>query len=556
VSATAGGLHGAASGQVGLGADSGQFDLNLNLSGPDASRIAAIELLQEFAGEPFSVSGHVRHEGDAYDSESIRITIGGLESELQGRVFGPENLVDVSVSAKAADSEVLRKLAKLSYLPDGAVILDGKIVKGEAEIEFTNTVLSIGDYQIKADGSLNLTPLSNDSDLAVSISGPSLLEVGRIAGSDILPEKRFAVSGRFHGTPSGFGVSNFLAQVGDSDLLGEFSADLKDKPRIVVELVSTRLDLSGEVRLPEEDEAVEPKAPVQRSGKVFSDEPLDTSWLQRADIDLDLKIDDFIANTLRVNDVHIGVQLHDGAIAVEPIRFRDDFGNITGSFHLAPQDGRYSLQATLAVENLHVGLSATDDQNRSTLPPFSGELKFNGDGNSIRTIMASSNGSVSFRQGSGKVKEVFGSALFKDVLLQVLRTLNPMRRSRDYQILECGIYDIEIVDGVAKIDTFAIQTDTMTTVASGTVNLKSEKLNIAFRAKPREGIGISLGTVANQLLEVRGTLQSPRIAVDAGRTVTTTGVAVATGGLSLLARGLWDRVSAETSICDDDQKRP
>ena len=134
VNATAGGLHGVVSGQVGLGADPGQFDLNINLSGPDASRIAAIELLQEFAGEPFSVSGHIRHEGDAYDSESIRIAIGGFESEVKGRVYGPENLVDVSVSAKAVDSEVLRKLAKLSYLPDGAVILDGKIVKGEAEI--------------------------------------------------------------------------------------------------------------------------------------------------------------------------------------------------------------------------------------------------------------------------------------------------------------------------------------------------------------------------------------------------------------------------------------
>jgi len=450
----------------------------------------------------------------------------------------------------------LRKLAKLSYLPDGAVILDGKIVKGEAEIEFTNTVLSIGNYQIKADGSLNLTPLSNDSDLAVSISGPSLLEVGLIVGSDVLPEKRFAVSGRFHGTPSGFGVSNFLAQVGDSDLLGEFSADLKDKPRIVGELVSTRLDLSGEERLPEEDEAVEPKTPVQRSGKVFSDEPLDTSWLQSADVDVDLKIDDFVANTLRVQDVHIGVLLQDGAFRIEPIQLRDEYGSITGSFHLTPQDGSYSLQALLVVENLHAGLSATDNQDRSALPPISGELKFDGGGNNIRSIMASSNGSVSFRQGSGKVKELFGSAIFKDVFLQVLRTLNPFRRSRDYQILECGIYDVTIAGGVATIDNFAIQTDTMTTVASGTVNLKSEKLNIAFRAKPREGIGISLGTVANQLLEVRGTLKSPRIRVDAGRTATTTGAAVATGGLSLLARGLWDRLSAEASICDKDQKRP
>ena len=89
-------------------------------------------------------------------------------------------------------------------------------------------------------------------------------------------------------------------------------------------------------------------------------------------------------------------------------------------------------------------------------------------------------------------------------------------------------------------------------VATGQVNLRNEKLDIAFRAKPREGIGISLGTVANQLLSLRGTLRSPSITIDVMSSVTTTGAAVATGGLSLLARGLWDRLSAEASICEEE----
>jgi hypothetical protein len=163
--------------------------------------------------------------------------------------------------------------------------------------------------------------------------------------------------------------------------------------------------------------------------------------------------------------------------------------------------------------------------------------------------MAGANGSMSIRQGSGKVKEVIGSFLFRDILVEVLRTLNPMRKSRDYQLLECGIYRVTVEDGLMTIDEFVIQTDIMTTVAQGELNLANERLEVGFRAKPREGIGISLGTVANQLLEVRGTLKEPRIRMDAGRTATTTGAAVATGGLSLLARGLWDRLSAESDVC-------
>jgi hypothetical protein len=51
-------------------------------------------------------------------------------------------------------------------------------------------------------------------------------------------------------------------------------------------------------------------------------------------------------------------------------------------------------------------------------------------------------------------------------------------------------------------------------------------------------------------------LRAPKIVVDVGKTAATTGAAVATGGLSLLARGLWNRLSAETSICEKKSKKP
>ena len=50
-------------------------------------------------------------------------------------------------------------------------------------------------------------------------------------------------------------------------------------------------------------------------------------------------------------------------------------------------------------------------------------------------------------------------------------------------------------------------------------------------------------------------LGSDAVGLDAGLIdlVTTTGAAVATGGISLLARGLWDRLSAEESICTPEE---
>jgi hypothetical protein len=83
-------------------------------------------------------------------------------------------------------------------------------------------------------------------------------------------------------------------------------------------------------------------------------------------------------------------------------------------------------------------------------------------------------------------------------------------------------------------------------------------LDLTLRSKPRKGFGISLGGVINSFLKLGGTLQEPALNIDPASSLTTTGAAVATGGLSLLARGLWDRLSAEADLCaprDEDKNQ-
>jgi uncharacterized protein involved in outer membrane biogenesis len=252
--------------------------------------------------------------------------------------------------------------------------------------------------------------------------------------------------------------------------------------------------------------------------------------------------------------VQVGFHLQDGALRIEPFKMHDEPGSIDGELSLVPKNDGYALDVSMAIDKVHLRLMASKDQDSAELPPLGGKVTLQGEGNSLHAIMASSNGEISLRHGAGRVKDTGGSRLFGDILLEVLRTLNPLRRSDPYRTVDCGIYNVGIVDGVATINTMAMQTSRTTMVASGQVRLDTEKLAIAFRAKPREGIGIGVGTVTNSFLRLGGTLQSPRITLDARNSATATGAAVATGGLSLLARGLWDRVSAESSICEESEQ--
>jgi hypothetical protein len=97
-------------------------------------------------------------------------------------------------------------------------------------------------------------------------------------------------------------------------------------------------------------------------------------------------------------------------------------------------------------------------------------------------------------------------------------------------------------------DVFA-STAKIRAVTQASVNLKTEEIRIAARTTPRQFVSISAAEFFNPYLQVVGTLASPRIAVDEAGVLITGGAAVVTGGLSLLARGLWDRLSKSGNAC-------
>jgi len=55
--------------------------------------------------------------------------------------------------------------------------------------------------------------------------------------------------------------------------------------------------------------------------------------------------------------------------------------------------------------------------------------------------------------------------------------------------------------------------------------------------------------LTNPYIRLGGTLSKPAITVKPIEATVSTGAAVATMGLTLVARGLWDRMTAEREVC-------
>jgi len=85
-------------------------------------------------------------------------------------------------------------------------------------------------------------------------------------------------------------------------------------------------------------------------------------------------------------------------------------------------------------------------------------------------------------------------------------------------------------------------------VAGGELDLHTEALQVDFNTRPRTGIGISAGMFATPFIQIAGTLASPRLGVGA-KGAAAGAAAAMTGGMTVIAQGLFDRARGEQDLC-------
>lgn len=68
----------------------------------------------------------------------------------------------------------------------------------------------------------------------------------------------------------------------------------------------------------------------------------------------------------------------------------------------------------------------------------------------------------------------------------------------------------------------------------GNVDFGNEHLGLSVQATPREGLGISIGGVANSFLKLGGTLQRPQMEINPTGSVTTGVLPLRPAGCHLL----------------------
>ncbi|MDZ7737103.1 MAG: AsmA family protein [Gammaproteobacteria bacterium] len=316
------------------------------------------------------------------------------------------------------------------------------------------------------------------------------------------------------------------------------------RPAVAMDLTADHINLVP-YQTQEEDEK-------QKDKKVFSSKKIDLAGLRAVDADISLKAARFLTRDANFRDLELKVALNSGDLRVQSAGGIAG-GSLDSDIRFNAAGGTPVFNARLDIKNLlPERLPALQEDPVIREGRTDIHFEGRGAGPSPAAIAASLNGRLLVTTGKGRLLNKATSFAGADVIFSTFRMLNPLAEKEEDSELICGVLNFDIKDGIALAENgIALQTSKVNVLGSGAVDLKTEAIDFRAKPKAREGVGINLAQLGDAVY-IGGTLANPRPATDvkgALKTAGTVGTAMATGGLSLLAQGLFSRTFSTDDPC-------
>ena len=353
-----------------------------------------------------------------------------------------------------------------------------------------------------------------------------------IFGSGALQGSPFTVKGKLEDPrPERINVTAFTASYGDSDLSGTADLDFTgERPSLTALLSFHKLDLRPVAKVVLQNSPPNQKdLPSSRPRKrLFSPEPFDWSPLQQVDAHILLKGKEILFQRFAFNDVAIDCKLKQGNLTVDPLKFSIGGGTAESSISLQTNSSPPFASAALSVDHFDIGPMLEQLGKKNTIQGIlNTTIYLNGTGNSVAALMAGLNGSIHLDIHEGRIESRQLALLEKYMGSNILDVINPFIKHPRYTTVNCLISNTEIKDGQAAYK-MVLDTEQTALASAGTINLKTEAIDIGIKPSPKKGFGDSqVGYISFSLKELSqpfalgGTLLKPQLVLSPGRTVAT-----------------------------------
>ncbi len=268
--------------------------------------------------------------------------------------------------------------------------------------------------------------------------------------------------------------------------------------------------------------------------------PFDLTFL---DASLRLAAKSLRAGGLSLNDARLPLELEDGVLRASLT------GRLAaGDFSLALEHGPSAAwSARLGVQRADAGalLTSLGAPGVRSGGRIDAQATLAAKGLTLNDVVSSLNGSTEARASDVSLAGGSVDRLAGDLASALVDSLSG---SSDDIALGCGVARFTVERGVLRArQSIAAQTRAVNVLGGGSISLPGYRMVLAFRPWPRSGLGLGATTLAGSFT-LSGPLDEPSFAVtddalmQGGASI---GAALATGGLSLIGQGLYERAKGD-----------
>jgi len=520
--------------------------------------------IEYIPAKPYAATARLKVAENSIAVSDIDATLN--DDRLTGSLVSawPERPEDIQFDVELAGNNLRETIRKIdTYIPpDSDYEAKARGEYSEQAIRFDNFDARFGDARIGINGSIHLDPEKGKQQLDVTLSGPRLSDLGEFEALAFRPLP-FSLSATLAGTRNDLVIRDFDANVKDSDLHGSIRIELLERPMITTKLTSNRTNLDTVLarieQTPISNEDTNPlpedgtSTPIKRRDrgkKILSDKPINFSFLSTIDADFALVIKEFTLLGRRAQSLGIAGTLSNGFLDIPIVRGNTEYGDLKADIEIHAETMPTRVRVKAAATNAVFSTTGMSKEDVSKLPRHNLVTRFTSEGDSAKELGAMVSGYFWMRGSDGMLPASNLSLLVGDLLTQIIETLNPFAKKQEFAPVRCDAVYLEAKDGIIQTSpAMILQTDRLSIVAAGEVNLKTEKINIGFRTSPLKGIGVSASDLVNPFIKLGGSLANPTLVLDPTSTVINGGAAFMTMGASLLATSMWNRWIISKDAC-------
>ncbi len=343
-----------------------------------------------------------------------------------------------------------------------------------------------GGTRIDAAGTV-AGPLSSQTlDMAVTQRGARLDTLAPLAGFWIPPVGPYDASFNLSGAYPAYQVARLASNFRNSDLAGDVTIVLDTpRPSINGTLAAQTLYIHDLLGWPD-PALLPPRLPRER---LFDQTRLPLHGLRAADLSLQVTVARLFAWPDKMTDMHGRLRLTAGRLRFKPMRAELSGGrvNLAVSIDAAKPTPEVRLSGStdaLRLEHLLPVLGVREPPEG----PFDLRLDLIGRGWSLAEFFATADGYADFIVGEGALP-IWG---FDLIAADLVQAMIPWANRHDRTPLNCMVARFSVDGGRARTTGLLIDTSRITAAGVGAVDLRTERLDVFFRPRPKDPSLISL----------------------------------------------------------------